>query len=115
MCFTFCKMKATIFGLIGGILVAPLALFLAVISGGAGHGHYVAARLLFPFTMASTYVFEAISPPFIVLAILQYPIYGLLVGRAAIGRQARKIAWTLGALHLLLAAILFIAPNHHFH
>jgi hypothetical protein len=31
-----------------GVLIAPLPLFLAIVSGGAGHGHYVFARLFFP-------------------------------------------------------------------
>jgi hypothetical protein len=107
-------MKAAIVGLIVGILVAPIALFAAVASGGAGHGHYVAARLCFPFTMASTYVFKTITIPFIVLAVLQYPIYGLLIGRATKEKKARAVAWTLGALHLALVAILFVAPSQSF-
>ena len=107
-------MKAAIFGLVGGILVTPIALFLAAMSGGAGHGHYVAARLCFPFTMASTYVFETITIPFIALAVLQFPIYGLLIGRATKEKKVRPVAWTLGALHLALVAILFVAPSQSF-
>ena len=107
-------MKAAIVGLIGGILIAPIALFLAVVSGGAGHGHYVAARLCFPFTMASTYVFETITVPFIILAFVQYPIYGLLIGRAIKEKKARPVAWTLGVLHLALVAVLFVAPSQGF-
>ena len=94
--------------------MAPVALFLAVVSGGAGHGHYLAAKLLFPVTMASTYLFESITLPFILLAIVQYPVYGLLVGRAQNERKGRWIVWSIGVLHFVALVVVLTVPNPDF-
>jgi hypothetical protein len=108
------KTRAAIIGLMGGVLIAPLAIFLAIVSGGAGHGHYISAKLWFPFTMASTYLFESIAAPFIALAIAQYPIYGWLVGRATEHVPARRILWVVGSCHVALATLLLLRPSMSF-
>ena len=58
------------------LLVNPLALIVAVCSTGAGHGSYFLAKILYPYTMLSTHSHEMITPPFVILAVLQMPIYG---------------------------------------
>jgi hypothetical protein len=65
--------------LIGGfILITPVALFLGVLSGGAGHGDYVLAKILFPYTMLLAQISGTISPILVIIAILQFPAYGIL-------------------------------------
>ena len=64
------------------LVATPLFVFLALVSTGAGRGDYVWARILFPFTMLSALVFDAITAPFIVLGIIQFPLYGFLFGKA---------------------------------
>ncbi len=49
-------MKAKLVGLGLGILITPASLFFATVSavcGGAGHGDYLLARILFPLPMLS--------------------------------------------------------------
>lgn len=103
-------MHAKIIGLIAGIVAAPVALFFAVVSGGAGHGDYFAARLLFPLPMLSTYLFREITLPAIAIARVQFPIYGWF-GGAALKKEGRKPGLVILALHGLALAVIFIFPD----
>lgn len=73
-------MKAKIIGLVVGVVITPITLFLAVASAGGGHGDYLLARLFYPASMLSTLLTSSISTVAIVGACLQFPIYGWLVG-----------------------------------
>jgi hypothetical protein len=69
-------------GALLGALVTPLALFVAMISAGAGHGDYLAARLLYPVPMLLTWITgDTITNISLALAFAQFPVYGYLVGR----------------------------------
>lgn len=46
---------------------------------GAGHGTYLPAILLFPYTMLIAAVIGRIAPPLMVLALVQYATYGALL------------------------------------
>jgi len=63
-----------------GALITPFALGAAIASGGAGHGDYLFAKLLFPYTMLLTSLTGTITFPLIGLALVQFPLYGLAVG-----------------------------------
>lgn len=70
--------------------------------------------MLFPYTMLSALAFDVISAPFMVLAVLQFPLYGFILGRAAeCGRFARALAIILAA-HALVAAPCFMPLNENF-
>lgn len=87
------------------LLTIPL-LFVAILFMGGGHGTYIPAMALFPFGLISTILFDRITMPFVVLAIIQYPLYGLIIDKA---RQANKskIVWPiLIAVHIILALLL---------
>ncbi len=59
------------------LLINPLALIVAVWSGGVGHGDYFLAKILYPYTMLSTHLLgDMITLPFAIFALLQMPIYG---------------------------------------
>jgi hypothetical protein len=65
---------------VGTIVTFP-ALPFAVLSAGAGHGDYAAARLLFPIPMLMTLATgNSIGPASIVLAFTQFTIYGAVLG-----------------------------------
>ena len=99
-------MNAKIVGLICGIVVTPVTLGIAMLSSGGGHGDYFAARLLNPlpmicpasmfllaYLMPGEFIFScimAMTPVMIVLACIQFPIYGWLVG-AALRHERRKL------------------------
>ena len=75
------KKRASIFGICSGIIITPLVAFIAIVLAGAGHGSYSFAKLMFPFTMILTLLFnDTITYPLIGLALLQFPFYGYLLG-----------------------------------
>jgi hypothetical protein len=76
---------------IGGLVTLPAAL-LAIASGGAGHGNYLFARVLFPYPMLLTRLTDdTVTLPLIVLGLAQFPLYGVVVGLAA--SRGRRPGW----------------------
>jgi hypothetical protein len=108
------RSKAHIIGLVIGILVTPVLLGLAAFSGGAGHGDYLLARILFPVTMISTLVFGSITVPFIVLAVGQYPIYGWFIGSALRSSHRKLGLWLVLTVHMSTLTLNFVIPNASF-
>jgi hypothetical protein len=97
--------------LITCLAATPICLLLGFASGGAGHGDYVIARILFPFTMLAAVLLGSITAPFVLLAVAQFPIYGLVLGAAnKKGRMALAPA-VLVATHVIFAVGCFIAPG----
>ncbi len=97
-------------GLVGfwlGVAATVPAAGLAVASGGLGHGDYLMARLLYPYTMI---LWERsggdLTGPLIALALAQLPAYGLALGAAYADKRARR---PLGAAMILshLAAVAY--------
>lgn len=105
--------KASVWlGLGLGMLIALPALFVATISGGAGHGEYVAARVLFPTSMLLTLVEGKIGAIATALGLLQFPIYGAVVGWCIAIRNGLPAALLL-VTHVVAAAACFagLLPN----
>ena len=103
----------TLVGLAVGLAVEVVALFLAVLSGGIGHGDYAAARALFPVPMLTTLLEgDTIGPLSLGLALAQFPLLGALAGYClASARRTPLIA--VGMVHCLavLAAFSGAIPN----
>jgi len=99
--------------MIASLVLTPVALFLAVVSGGAGHGDYLWARILFPYTMLSTLRVGSITGPFIWLAIVQFPVYGVALGVANKNHKILPAAFLLLAIHSVAAIIasVFLSEN----
>jgi hypothetical protein len=101
--------------LIWFLAATPVCLFLGIASGGAGHGDYVLARVLFPATMLAAVLFAgSISAPLVALAVAQFPLYGIVLGAANVRGKMLHAAVTLIAAHLLFAAACFILPGESF-
>jgi hypothetical protein len=91
-----------------GILATIPAVALAVASGGAGHGEYVAARLFFPYTMLLTVHTHYISLPLIIIALLQFPMYGLAIGGTVRRKQTCiYVSAALGCIHVICVVLCF--------
>ena len=90
-------------GLLVGLCATPIALLLALLSGGAGHGDYVPARLLYPIPMLVTLLTNnTITSLSVGLAVAQFPAYGVF---AASGGRIRWLA--LGIIHAVAIAAAF--------
>ena len=99
--------RLTFAGAAVGVIVTIPAALLAVKSGGAGHGDYVAARLLFPVPM----LLAVVPTIMMTLALAQCVLYGLVIGSAA-GRGRKALVWTVACIlviHFSAVAILFLA------
>ena len=97
-----------ILGTIAGILLTPPTVWLAVISAGGGHGHYVLARLFFPYTMLLTRLAnDTITYPLMALALLQFPLYGAVVGLAVAKYRMAYAIVLLFVIHALAAVLCF--------
>jgi hypothetical protein len=108
------RYKASIIGLVLGVLLTPVAILCGVASGGAGHGDYFIAKLLFPVTMLSTVVFGSITPPFILLAFLQFPIYGWFIASGLRPGTRRLHLWVPIGIHFAALTLNFLIPNSNF-
>ena len=95
-------------------MLTPVCLLLAIGSGGGGHGDYFYAKLLYPYTMLVALVFDSLAIPFLLFAVLQFPLYGALCGRAA----AKGRAWAAGLgiiiMHATAAALCFLLSSRNF-
>jgi hypothetical protein len=98
------------------LAVTPFALLTAAISTGAGHGDYVWAKVFFPYTMLSVHGFGSIIVPFVVLAVVQLPVYGIILAWNAKWRPARlrKVAILLTALHAVAVLLCFVISIPYF-
>jgi hypothetical protein len=94
--------------------LTPIMLFLGLISAGAGHGDYFLAKILFPYTLLSTAAFDSIEPPFMFLALIQYPAYGVVIGLANVRRKLILSGAALAVLHGLAVAGAFVFANPYF-
>jgi|SRR5580698_6835202 hypothetical protein len=106
---TTCGGKRQAINIIAGVglgaLIAPIALILAIASGGAGHGHYEFARLFFPYTMLLTrFTGDAITLPLIILALAQFPLYGGIIGLCRGAIRAASAAILIFVAHAVAAA-----------
>jgi len=97
---------AVLVGTACGASVSLPALFLAVVSAGVGHGHYVAARMLFPYSMLLTLLEGSIGALAQGVGLLQFPLYGALLGWC-LWRRSFGAAILVASLHLVAAAICF--------
>jgi hypothetical protein len=106
--FTIRDLLLLIAGAAIGIAVTPPAVNAAIASAGGGHGHYVAARILFPFTMLLSETTGSIELPWQILGIVQFPAYGAIIGFSC--NSLKRAAWAaciIFTLHVLAVAICF--------
>jgi hypothetical protein len=100
--------------LIISLVATPICLFLGMASAGAGHGSYFLAKALFPYTMLSTIFFESITAPFILLAVIQIPFYGVILGAANAKDKYLPLAKAFLVAHILAVAACFLFVGESF-
>jgi hypothetical protein len=89
------------------ILATPVFCLIALFSAGMGHGDYLLAMLLFPFTLLATvFVQHPAAPSFDYFlygsALLQYPVYGIIFSFV---NSKRLLAVVLVLMHVCLFAV----------
>ncbi len=96
------------------LIVTPFALLLSIGSAGGGHEDYFWAKIFFPYTMLSTFLFESITIPFIIIAIIQFPFYGLILAFATKKKNLGLLIILLGLVHFLASASSLFLLNETF-
>ena len=91
-----------------------LALLLAFISAGAGHGDYLFAKLFFPYSILSAITFSEITLFSLVIAFLQFPIYAFILSLAGSQKRMFQIVLLVLGLHFSAFVLCFIAPGSGF-
>jgi hypothetical protein len=90
------------------LLITPLALFVGFVSTGAGHGNYVLARIIFPYTFAYWHFSNnAIPSSLAILGFLQIPIYGGLLALPSSKYIMLLVGTVLATLHLAAVYLCF--------
>ena len=90
--------------LLVGAFVGVLSLGFAVAAAGAGHGTYIPAKLLFPFTMLAGVFGDSITLPYLIVALVQFPLYRFILGRVFLRRIFARISFVCCASTLLWSA-----------
>ena len=96
------------------VLVTPVFHFITALAAGGGHGSYMPAKLLFPWTMAATAFTRDIAQPFIAVAIAQYPVYGVILDWARSAGQLKSGVLALAAAHVAAVMLAFVISNPSF-
>ena len=90
------------------LLLTPFCLLLGILSAGAGHGDYILATILFPFTLLSVALYHTITDPFILFGVVQVPLYGVILGWTNMKGKIIPAALILCVIHTLAVAISFL-------
>jgi len=95
---------AAAIGLVIGLSAIAFAIFIAA----AGHGSYVPAVIFFPLTMLSTlWTSDAVTVPAMILAVVQYPAYGMALVRGKEAGTRARVALVIAAAHGVLVCAVF--------
>lgn len=89
-------------------LITPLLLVICVFPAGGGHGTYIPAIIFFPFGLISFILFDELITPFIILAILQFPLYGILLDYNIGKGKKRLIINSICIAHIVLTIVIFL-------
>ena len=91
-------------------LVTPLLIALVVYSAGGGHGSYFPSLVLFPSGCVSFSLFGEVTVPFIFAALLQFPMYGLIIdkSRKKLLAFAAVVVYHIGLIVLISPSVMTI-------
>src|SRR6266516_1060600 len=101
--------------IITSVLLTPILLAIAAISGGVEHGNYTLAIVLFPYAALAVVTLDRFfnaTVVMITIATLQFPAYGSLL---SIGRRKateRIVAVGLLVLHVLATATALLVVRY---
>jgi hypothetical protein len=97
-----------------GLIATPLTLLLALSSAGAGHGDYFWAKVFYPYTILSAIALKSITIPFMVVAVLELPAYGVLLGTGWSRGKLKLYSMGLFFLHISAVIICFAIRSENF-
>ena len=96
------------------LIATPIFCFFAVLLAGGGHGTYLPAKLLFPYTMISAFWFGRITVPLIVFSIIQFPVYGFTLAFANRKGTLILVGGFILFLHITAFILSLVIPSDSF-
>jgi uncharacterized membrane protein len=97
------------FGL--SLIATPFLLLVGIASAGSGHGDYLWTKVLFPYTMFSTIFLHSITTVFVVIALAQFPVYGLVL---CLIHEKKYMGFAIVAVHAVFAALCLLLIGEGF-
>ena len=64
--------------------------------------------------MLSTHLFESITSPFLFLALVQFPLYGLVLAMASLKGKDWQVSSVLATVHAIAVMLCFVIPMPSF-
>ena len=101
--------------IITSLLLTPILLAIAAISGGVEHGNYTLAIVLFPFAALAVVALDRFfnaTVVMIIIATLQFPAYGTLLNIGRRKATERIVVVGLLALHILATALALLVVRY---
>jgi len=100
------EIKTALMYMAFGIIFQIPPLFYAAGFGLAEHSDYTFAEIFFPYAMIFMKLTNgAINLAHIILAVIQFPIYGFLIGYSIAKKAGNKIFLLIVCLHMILVII----------
>jgi hypothetical protein len=99
---------------ITSLVITPIFLAVAAVAGGIGHGCYISGNCCLSirgYCGRDSRPFFNASLPMILIAMIQFPLYGILVGHAQRTSQDRNLIVGLYVLHAVAALISLVDGN----
>jgi hypothetical protein len=93
--------------IIVSLIVTPLALFAGGVSAGGGHGDFVWLKVLFPYSLLQAFIFQSAALG-ILLAVVQFPVYGIIMAFAGKGRSFGLTGLILTLVHISATVLCFV-------
>ncbi|HEX7998431.1 MAG TPA: hypothetical protein VF528_08585 [Pyrinomonadaceae bacterium] len=95
------------------VLLTPFALYASYVSMWSGQDS-VLPEALFPYTALSIPLTGKLFLPFLLLAVVQFPLYGVILAFAGKSKKFGAAAIGLLALHFLTLVLCLIAGDRTF-
>lgn len=90
-------------------ILTPFLLWIVMYLMVGGHGHYLPGIILFPTGLISFTIFRELTVPFMIIGILQFPVYGLLIDKSS--NKIKSLFFIL-TFHALMTLLVFMTTDN---
>ncbi|HEX4825141.1 MAG TPA: hypothetical protein VFV19_12615 [Candidatus Polarisedimenticolaceae bacterium] len=101
-------------GVLVGVCVSAILLTACFFAAGGGHGTYIPAIVLFPYTMVWAGALKRITLPSLLLAVGQFPAYGGIAGWARSRQRSMPAVWVMASVHVVAVLLALSAVGETF-
>lgn len=92
------------------LILTPIFLVIAVFLTGGGHGYFQPMFLIFPFATFTCIGNNALTLINLTLAIIQFPVYGILIDKS---NNKRMMSFIILIIHIVVSVIILKYANEN--